>query len=227
MMSVAEIHGYTSEQVAAAEASSLERGVPLMARAAAGLAAAVRSVLPDDGGVVLVLAGAGNNGADAMYAAAELAGDDLSVAIVATADRAHPDALAAALEAGARLIHAEDAPAVAGAADVVVDGILGTGTSGALRGTARDIVAAVLPELMENQDAYIVAVDIPSGVNPDDGSVPDPLLLPADLTVTFGAYKAGLLLAPGSDFAGEVRLVDIGLDAEYAAMTPAVSVART
>lgn len=220
------IHGYTSDQVRQAEAASLELGVPLMARAAAGLAAEVRTVLPDDGGIVLVLAGSGNNGADAMYAGAELAAEEATVAIVATADRVHPDALAAALEAGARLIHAEDAPAVAAAADVVVDGILGTGAAGALRGTARDIVGAVLPELMENQDAYIVAVDIPSGANPDDGSLPDPLVLPADITVTFGAVKAGLLLAPGADLAGEVRLVDIGLDAEYAAMEPAVTLEK-
>jgi len=242
-MSAEKIHGYTAEQVRAAEAPALERGEPLMQRAAAGLAAELRTVLPDDGGVVLILAGSGNNGADAMYAGAELAGgparDDaatgtggpdgggVSVAIVPTGDRLHPEALAAALDAGARLFDAGEAAALASAADVVVDGVLGTGTStggSALRGTARDIVAAVLPALMENEQAYVVAVDIPSGVDPDDGSVPDPLVLPADITVTFGAHKAGLLIAPGADLAGDVRLIDIGLGAEYAAMPAAVTV---
>jgi len=254
-MSADKIHGYTAEQVRAAEAESLERGVPLMQRAADGLAAEVRTVLPHDGGVVLVLAGSGNNGADAMFAGARLAagtsgasdgdadadadddaapggtgapdGGGVSVAIVPTGSRLHPEALAAALEAGARLFDAGEAPALAAVADVVVDGILGTGrsTSGAaLRGTARDIVAAVLPALMENPHAYIVAVDIPSGVHPDDGTVADPLVLPADITVTFGARKAGLLIAPGSELAGEVRLIDIGLGAAYAAMPAAVSV---
>ena len=247
-MSSEKIHGYTADQVRAAEAPGLERGDPLMQRAAAGLAAELRTVLPEDGGIVLILAGSGNNGADAMYAGAELAGgaagggdelDDpdapgtggpdggaVSVAIVPTGDRLHPEALAAALEAGARLFDAADAPALAAAADVVIDGITGTGSSGsaALRGPARDIVAAVLPALMENEQAYVVAVDIPSGVNPDDGTVPDPLVLPADITVTFGARKAGLLIAPGSELAGDVRLVDIGLGAEYAAMPAAVTV---
>jgi len=238
-MSAEKIHGYTADQVRAAEAPGLERGEPLMQRAAAGLAAELRTVLPDDGGVVLILAGSGNNGADAMYAGAELAGGadtdgtggpdggGVSVAIVPTGDRLHPEALAAALEAGARLFDAGEASALASAADVVVDGVLGTGTSSggsALRGTARDIVAAVLPALMENERAYVVAVDIPSGVDPDDGSVPDPLVLPADITVTFGARKAGLLLAPGADLAGDIRLIDIGLGAEYDAMPAAVTV---
>jgi NAD(P)H-hydrate epimerase len=248
-MSVETIHGYTADQVRAAEAPGLERGEPLMQRAAAGLAAALRTVLPDDGGVVLILAGSGNNGADALYAGAELAGGRpagpdpdhgdptpgtgtpeggaVSVAVVPTGDRLHPEALAAALEAGVRLFDASEAASLAASADVVVDGVLGTGTSSgssALRGPARDIVAAVLAALMENEQAYVVAVDIPSGVDPDDGSVPDPLVLPADITVTFGARKAGLLIAPGLELAGQVRLVDIGLGAEYAAMPAAVSV---
>ena len=248
-MSAEKIHGYTADQVRHAEAPGLERGEPLMVRAAAGLAAELRTVLPDDGGVVLILAGSGNNGADAMYAGAELAGlpadpdpeeghgtpagtggpeaGAVSVAIVPTGDRLHPEALAAALEAGARLFDASEAASLAASADVVVDGVLGTGTSrggSALRGPARDIVAAVLAALMENELAYVVAVDIPSGVDPDDGSVPDPLVLPADITVTFGARKAGLLIAPGSELAGDVRLVDIGLGTEYAAMPAAVTV---
>ena len=249
-MSAEKIHGYTADQVRDAEAPGLERGEPLMMRAAAGLAAELRTVLPDDGGVVLILAGTGNNGADAMYAAAELASGRpadadpaeghgtpagtggpeagaVSVAIVPTGDRLHPEALAAALEAGARLFDASEAASLAASADVVVDGVLGTGTSSggsALRGPARDIVAAVLAALMENELAYVVAVDIPSGVDPDDGSVPDQLVLPADVTVTFGARKAGLLIAPGSELAGDVRLVDIGLGTEYAAMPAAVTV---
>jgi hypothetical protein len=63
-------------------------------------------------------------------------------------------------------------------------------------------------------------VDIPSGIDPDDGSVPDPCVLRATLTVTFGGYKAGLLLAPASGFAGEVRLADIGLGERLALVEP-------
>jgi NAD(P)H-hydrate epimerase len=96
---------------------------------------------------------------------------------------------------------------------VIVDGILGTGTSRSpsLRGAARDIVAAIIPVLDSPHRPRVVAVDIPSGVGPDDGAVPDPTVLPADVTVTFGAVKAGLLLEPGARYAGRVVLVDLGL----------------
>jgi NAD(P)H-hydrate repair Nnr-like enzyme with NAD(P)H-hydrate epimerase domain len=56
----------------------------------------------------------------------------------------------------------------------------------------------------------VVAVDLPSGLSPDDGRVFEPLLR-ADVTVTFGAVKAGLLLEPGASAAGRVVLVDLGL----------------
>jgi NAD(P)H-hydrate epimerase len=58
-----------------------------------------------------------------------------------------------------------------------------------------------------------VAVDIPSGVGPDDGAVPDPTVLPADLTVTFGGCKAGLLRQPAAGLAGRIVVVDIGITA--------------
>uniref|UniRef100_UPI0028D80472 NAD(P)H-hydrate epimerase n=1 Tax=uncultured Frigoribacterium sp. TaxID=335377 RepID=UPI0028D80472 len=121
-------------------------------------------------------------------------------------------------EAGARLRES-------GAA-VLLDGVLGTGTSAdpALRGTARDVVAALLPWVTTADGLPVVAVDVPSGIGPDDGSVPDPIVLSATLTVTFGAHKAGLLIEPAAALAGEVVLVDIGLLPDLAAVPPAVSV---
>ncbi|GII98669.1 hydroxyethylthiazole kinase-like uncharacterized protein yjeF [Sediminihabitans luteus] len=56
----------------------------------------------------------------------------------------------------------------------------------------------------------VVAVDVPSGIGVDDGTVPGPVLR-ADLTVTFGATKPGLLLPPATHLAGDLRFVDIGL----------------
>lgn len=202
--------GYTAAQVRAAERPLLDAGVPLMRRAAAALAAEIRGLAPRR---VIVLVGGGDNGGDALFASAELAAEGVAVELVPAGSRHHPDAAAAALTAGARWVDAADAPRLAAAADVIVDGILGTGTSRspALRGPARDIVAALLPLLDAPERPRVVAVDIPSGIGPDDGSVPDPTLLPADLTVTFGAEKAGLLLDPGSRYAGRVVLVDLGL----------------
>ena len=226
------INGYTADQVRAAEAPLLAAGIPLMARAAAGLAHEIRTLLPDAGGRVLVLAGSGDNGGDALYAGAELAAGGAAVAIIQAGSRVHEPALAAALAAGAVRGNLEDAARLAAEADVIVDGILGTGTSAnpALRGGARDVVEAILPVLAAARHPVVVAVDIPSGINPNDGSVPSSsasgtsAVLPADVTVTFGGYKAGLLIPPASALAGRVVLIDIGLGPELAKLEPVIRV---
>lgn len=201
--------GFTAAQVRAAERPLLDAGEPLMLRAAAALAAELRDLSPAR---MLVLVGAGDNGGDALYAAAELATEGVDVELVAAADRHHPEAGAAAVAAGARWVTDSALAERAAAADVVVDGILGTGSSPGLRGRARDVVAAVLPVLDADDRPRVVAVDLPSGIGADDGSVPDPVVLPADVTVTFGAEKAGMLREPGSRYTGRVVLVDLGLD---------------
>jgi NAD(P)H-hydrate epimerase len=227
-----ELHAYSAAQVREAEAPYLERGVPLMARAAEALASATAGLLDARrGGVagarVLVLAGAGNNGGDALFAAALLAGRGASIDIVPTAARLHPAGLEAALAAGAGLRPLDEPPEVlagaALAADVILDGILGTGTSGnpALRGPARAAVAAILPILTgargtPERRPRVVAVDLPSGIGVDDGSVNDAVVLPADLTVTFGGCKAGLLREPAAGYAGRVVVADIGIGDELA-----------
>lgn len=228
------ILGYSTEQVRRAEQPLLDAGEPLMQRAAAGLADEIRSVLADRGtvpGCVLVVAGSGDNGGDALFAGAELASAGSEVRIVTTGKRVHQAALAAAVAAGASADARQAAPgsgdfdALLEGVDVVVDGILGTGSVSdpALRGRARDVVEAIRPRvLMRILGApSVVAVDLPSGTGADDGSVPDPLVLPALVTVTFGAYKAGLLMEPASGLAGRVRLVDIGLDLD--GVTPLIS----
>lgn len=213
--------GYTAAHVRAAEQPLLDAGVPLMRHAAGALAAELRDLSPRR---MLVLVGAGDNGGDALYAAAELAADGIAVDLLPTASRHHADGAAAAGAAGARWVDAADAAQLAAASDVVLDGILGTGTgeSPALRGSAREIVAAILPVLDAPLRPRVVAVDIPSGIGPDDGAVPDATVLPADLTVTFGAEKAGLLIEPGSRYAGRVVLVDLGL-AAYLPARPVVT----
>jgi len=215
-------YGYTAQQIRDAEAPHLAAGEPLMTRAAAALADAVGEVLQRRGaapGRVLLLVGSGNNGGDALFAGATLAAAGCEVSIVETGSHTHGAGLAAAREAGAVVL--ADAAAAAASADVIVDGILGTGAaaSPALRGHAREIVRTVMGA---RAAAAVVAVDIPSGIGPDDGSVPDPVVLRADVTVTFGGYKAGLLHGEAVAFAGDVRLVDIGIAGELATMTPVV-----
>jgi hydroxyethylthiazole kinase-like uncharacterized protein yjeF len=219
---------YSAAQVRAAEKPLLDAGVPLMARAAAGLAGELRSLLESsDRGRVLVLVGSGDNGGDALYASADLAAEGADVVLVRTGSRVHESGWAAASSAGAVEAAPDAAPALAADAAIVVDGILGTGTGAnpALRGAARDLVLALLPVLGREDSPAVVAVDLPSGIDPDDGRVPDPAVLPADVTVTFGALKAGLLLEPARSLAGRVILIDIGLEEQLAGIEPVLRLA--
>lgn len=223
------VAGYSAAQVRAAEAPHLAAGEPLMQRAAAALASAIRRVLAEAGapnGPVVLLVGAGDNGGDALFAGAELATEGVEVAALPTSERMHGAARQAAGDAGVQLVGLGDAGAASSALEsavVIVDGILGTGTSSApaLRGVARELVAAAAP-LVARRRIPVIAVDLPSGIHPDDGTVPDPTVLPATVTVTFGAMKAGLLLRPAADYAGRVELVDLGLGEELASMAPLI-----
>jgi len=230
------VDGWSAEQVRAAEAPHLEAGEPLMQRASDGLAEAVRGLLRASGrwpAPVVLLVGSGSNGGDALFAGAALSADGCVVTVVPTGSRVHEAGLAAALAAGAVADDVEAWSSVDGArrrlaetgAAVLLDGLVGTGTSAepALRGRARTVVESLLPSLGEPGAPAVVAVDVPSGIGPDDGSVPDPAVLPAALTVTFGGRKAGLLLEPAASLAGEVVLVDIGLLPDLARMTPLVT----
>ncbi len=188
---------HTVAQVRAAEEPLLAAGVPLMARASTGLAVAVARRLPFVYGArVALLVGAGNNGADTLWAGAWLARRGAAVVAVLVGDPV-PDAFAAFLRAGGRV----GTPEALEAAEVVLDGLVGIGGRGPLRPAAAVVVAGL-------GAAYVVAVDVPSGVDADTGEV-SPGAVRADLTVTFGTLKPGLLLA--RSHVGELELVDVGL----------------
>jgi ADP-dependent NAD(P)H-hydrate dehydratase / NAD(P)H-hydrate epimerase len=196
---------YRVDQVRTAEQALMAR-LPegaLMQRAAAGLAAQCARLLgPVYGARVTLLVGAGNNGGDALYAGARLAARGARVtALLVAPDRAHAGGLAALRRAGGRSAGAEPG---AVAADLVVDGILGIGGTGGLRDDAAALAAAA-------RSSLTVAVDLPSGVDADTGAAAGQAVH-ADVTVTFGALKAGLVVGPGADLAGQVHLVDIGLE---------------
>lgn len=242
----ARVPTYTAEQVRSAERPLLDAGVPLMQRAAAALAEVVRSELAglaaESAGAsplgtlepmvrqspdaalprLLVLAGSGDNGGDALYAAAHLAAAaDVDVLLVA--DRFHQPALSAAVGGGARRVDLPEVGDSLGHYALVLDGILGIGASrdARLRGTAREAVAELLTLRRERGwMPRILAVDIPSGLHPDTGEADD-TVLPASVTVTFGALKAGLVTGRGPELAGDVVLVDLGLAPYLAGQQPA------
>jgi len=180
----------------------------LMQRAATGLATVCTRLLGAVyGRRVVLLVGTGNNGGDALFAGTHLAGRGARVtAVLLDPDRAHGSGLAALRAAGGRVVTAADAAAVIGRADLVLDGMLGIGGRGGLRPDA-----AELAQLAGASAALTVAVDVPSGIDADTGTV-DGAAFPAMHTVTFGAVKPGLVVGEGRGYAGEVHLVDIGLD---------------
>jgi hydroxyethylthiazole kinase-like uncharacterized protein yjeF len=193
-------------QVRAAEAelmTQLPEGA-LMQRAAAGLAVHCADILGRTYGArVILLVGAGNNGGDALFAGARLAERGARVtALLLDPPRAHAEGLLALDRAGGRCCPAR--PDLIAPADLVVDGILGIGGSGGLRPDAAALAEAAL-------ERPTVAVDLPSGVDADTGAA-GPAAVHADVTVTFGALKPGVVVGRGAELAGEVRLVDIGLD---------------
>ncbi|MET7883648.1 NAD(P)H-hydrate dehydratase [Streptomyces avermitilis] len=201
---------YSVETVRSAERSLMAR-LPegaLMQRAAAGLAAACAQLLGRVyGRRIVLLVGSGDNGGDALYAGARLARRGAGVtAVLLAAERAHAGGLAALRRAGGSVTGPGPAEELIRRADLVVDGIVGIGGKGGLRPDA-----ALLAESVERSGAAVVAVDLPSGVDADTGEVPGAAVR-ADLTVTFGTHKPGLLIDPAREYAGSVRLVDIGLE---------------
>lgn len=213
---------YTAAAVRTAEAELLAAGEPLMRRAAAALAAIAGAQLDRRPGSVLVLAGSGDNGGDALYAAAELAAKG-EVDIVLTSDSVHRAALSEALGAGAVLRGAKESLGREQPYSVILDGILGIGATAdsRLRGVARAVVESLVP-LATHAQTTVIAVDLPSGLHPDDGTADDAVLR-ADVTVTFGAVKAGLVRGRGPELRGELMLVDLGLGPALARAHPAVT----
>ncbi|MFF7723144.1 bifunctional ADP-dependent NAD(P)H-hydrate dehydratase/NAD(P)H-hydrate epimerase [Streptomyces luteogriseus] len=201
---------YSVETVRNAERELMAR-LPegaLMQRAAAGLAAACADLLGRVyGGRVVLLVGSGDNGGDALYAGARLARRGAGVtAVLLAPERAHAAGLAALRRAGGRVAGAGDGEALVEGADLVVDGIVGIGGKGGLRPEAVPLAAAA-----GRSRGAVIAVDLPSGVDADTGEVHGHAVR-ADLTVTFGTHKPGLLIDPAREYAGSVRLVDIGLE---------------
>jgi hydroxyethylthiazole kinase-like uncharacterized protein yjeF len=170
----------------------------LMRRAARGLAD--RLDLVPAGDVLLVLVGPGNNGGDALYAAAHLLDRGVRVDLcLLDPDHVHVGGLAAARAAGARIVAAPSGQRWC------LDAIFGIGARPGLSGAAAEWL-----HWIDQHGPTVVAVDVPSGVDVDGGTVTGASVR-ADATVTFGTYKNALLVDPAAAAAGDVTLVDIGL----------------
>jgi len=179
----------------------------LMERAGLATADAARAAFPGLR-AALILVGGGNNGGDGMVVARHLAEAGWEVEVAAPGGRGPESADGAVMTAIASSmgIRVETwAPGPAGEGRLVVDALLGTGSSGAPRGRLGE-AAAWAAEC----GAPVLAVDVPSGVEADTGRVPGAAVR-AELTVTYHGDKLGLRVAPGSAHAGRVVVADIGI----------------
>ena len=193
-------------------------GILLMDNAAQAVAEAVHEALTAlEGERVVIFCGGGNNGGDGLGAARWLQSYGVNVrafVVGAALDAVQGDAaleLAMFTKAGGRVeaLSTEDdwvlAELAASKADVLVDALLGTGFHGELEG---DILRAC--ELLNKSEKYILAVDVPTGVNADNGAVSENAVR-ADHTVTMALVKTGLLLYPGREYCGDIELADISM----------------
>jgi len=206
-------------QAAALDAATQARGTSadvLMERAGRAVA---RGAVDLIGGVygrrAVVVCGRGNNGGDGLVAARHLARWGVRVAVSwveEPGELREPAAgnLGRLAEVGLTATVATPATLARelARADVAIDAIFGTG----FRGVPEGPWAAAIAELNAGP-APAVAIDLPSGVNGATGAV-EGLAVACDLTVTFGAPKIGAVLLPGAEFAGAVRVVDIGFPAD-------------
>ncbi len=195
-------------------------GIPstvLMENAGRG---AVKVLLSDFGDLsekkIAVMAGKGNNGGDGFVVARYLAERNIQVTVYLlgkatdlTGDaKLNYDLLA---DLSVNCIEIPDQKTLLSFKstlanrDIFVDAILGTGLNAEVRGYYKSVI-----ELINGVQKPVLAIDLPSGMNPDTG-FPLGLSVKATATVTFGHPKTGQLMSPGTDYCGRLHVVDIGI----------------
>ncbi len=209
----------TSSRMAAIDANCEYLGIKrlqLMENAGAAVANAVKKKISS--GKIVIIAGKGNNGGDALVAARHLSSYDVTVVLIGRKeDIKTPEALHnwnAFEKTTIPLIEVTDSSSFDHAmiknADVVIDGIFGTG----IRGKIHEPESTAI-DLINDSDAFVISVDVPSGFDPDGCEFEKSVH--ADMTLTFHKMKVGLLSPGARKYTGEIQVVDIGIpkDAEY------------
>lgn len=179
----------------------------LMEKAGLAVAALAKELLPDEAYSILIVAGPGNNGGDALVAARYLKSWWLRIDVFFTGDpdRLPPDAAAAYrawLDAGGELLSTLPEKTY----DLIIDGLFGIGLAKSLHGNYPDLVRQI-----NAMEAPVLAIDIPSGLCADTGRVLGEAVI-ADHTLTFLGLKPGLFTLDGVDCAGTVHFSDLGVD---------------
>lgn len=223
--SIGPVRAQTAAEAGSFDARAIDEvGVPqavLMENAGRSAALVAHALL--GGSRVVALVGAGNNGADALVALRSLVSWGYDGDAVLVADRSRHDPLLHGWAVPLHVDEALDDGALAGlieSADLVLDGILGTGARGAPRPRQARVI-----DLVNGTDTPVVAIDVPSGIDATSGSVPGSAV-DAAITVSFGAPKTGALFHPARALVGRHVTTEIGFpplgedDASAVLVTP-------
>ena len=197
-------------------------------KAASDLAKDILAGIPDNVNRILVLAGPGNNGGDALEMAANLADEGFHVSVLLVLNRKNPseEAKQAMQKAVKSAVHWEDALSIGTTFEklqqqtwsLVVDGIFGIGLLEGLSGNLKKLV-----DLVNNLNCPALALDVPSGLDADTGTIvgTDMTAVKATHTITFIGDKPGLHTAKGRDYAGKVHLATLDVARQH--FIPAVA----
>lgn len=214
LYSVAEIRAIEQAAIASLPAGTLMQRA---GRAAAHMALSLISV-PIDDASVLIIAGPGNNGGDALETAHLLADTGLRVTVLLCADTEYQssDALQALTRAKGSAIQFANLtdgsiPSPANW-NLVIDGLFGIGLTRAISGHLYKLI-----ETINTLTCPILALDVPSGLDADTGSIVGDggIAIHSSHTITFIGDKPGLHTCEGQDYAGEVQIADLEIDAEH------------
>ena len=195
----------------------------MMEKAGDGLATEIQLLAfqENDEREVLGLVGSGNNGGDTLLALAHLSANGWIARAYLVGRNPQGDSQVERLKnAGGEIILAEKdtqfdhLSAFISTADVVIDGIIGTGVHLPLNNLVSNILQSVNHSIAEMPNPpFVFAVDCPSGIDCDSGEVAEDVI-PASVTICMGAVKQGLLKFPAFELVGDLRVVDIGISEE-------------
>ena len=179
-------------------------GIVLMEKAALAMERVIAERFPVDQSVLIVVE-RGNNGGDGLALGRLLSERGYPVTIyeiggVAKASESYQIQAHILEGLGIPVLHALPQ----GHYDIIIDGIFGVGLTREVRGIQREVI-----EQLNQADSYRIAVDVPSGVASESGQILG-IAFQADMTITFGFSKIGLMLYPGAAYSGEVLVQDIG-----------------
>ncbi len=194
------------EQMRKSDAYTIENFVPgkeLMYRATTGV---YNSYKEWEGKKIAIVVGGGNNGGDGYALAGILKKNGIDPVLIRVSDKMSEDGkyyADIAADLGVHIISYSEEISL-DEYDVIVDCILGTGFVGDVRGTARDAIEAI-----NAAGAYVISVDIPSGMNGDTGEAS--LAVESDLTVSIAYIKRGLITESAKKYIKTLVNVDIGI----------------